>query len=177
MAIATNGGGKIAFAYTKPGLLTDKNYYMRKIYKTRHSQLLLIMAMMLIASSCKTERVLPQKEALKDIAGNWQVIKATRNGTDLTGIVDFSQFRLNFANGNYTMENKLPFLVNQNGSFSLDDPQYPFKITFTPTGAQPVFNLVYISYFKRKKAAEPNFLAPAAPIIVMYMCYNRLINI
>jgi hypothetical protein len=111
---------------------------MRKIYKTRRLQLLLIMTVVLIASSCKTERVLPQKEALKDITGNWQVIKATRNGTDLTGMVDFSQFRLNFTNGNYTMENKLPFLVNQNGSFSLDDPQYPFKITFTATGAQPV---------------------------------------
>jgi hypothetical protein len=111
---------------------------MRKIYKTRHLQLLLIMAVVLIASSCKTEKVLPQKEALKDITGNWQVIKATRNGTDLTSIVDFSQFKLNFANGNYTLQNKLPFLVNQNGSFSLDDPQYPFKITFTATGAQPV---------------------------------------
>ncbi|MDB5110154.1 MAG: hypothetical protein JWR67_1268 [Mucilaginibacter sp.] len=111
---------------------------MRKIYKTTHLQLLLIMAVVLIASSCKTEKVLPQKEALKDITGNWQVIKATRNGTDLTNIVDFSQFKLNFANGNYTLQNKLPFLVNQNGSFSLDDPQYPFKITFTATGAQPV---------------------------------------
>jgi hypothetical protein len=111
---------------------------MRKIYKTTHLQLLLIMAVVLIASSCKTEKVLPQKEALKDITGNWQVIKATRNGTDLTNIVDFSQFKLNFANGNYTLQNKLPFLVNQNGSFSLDDPQYPFKITFTATGGQPV---------------------------------------
>ena len=111
---------------------------MRKIYKTRRSQLLLIMAVVLMASSCKTEKILPQKEALKDITGNWQVIKATRNGTDLTSIVDFSQFRLKFTNGNYTLENKLPFLVDQNGSFSLDDPQYPFKITFTATGAQPV---------------------------------------
>jgi hypothetical protein len=130
---------------------------MRKIYKTRHSQLLLIMAVMLIASSCKTERVLPQKEALKDIAGNWQVIKATRNGTDLTGMVDFSQFRLNFANGNYTMENKLPFLVNQNGSFSLDDPQYPFKITFTPTGAQPVSTLFTYPILNGKRQLSLTF--------------------
>jgi hypothetical protein len=130
---------------------------MRKIYKTMHSQLLLIMAVMLIASSCKTESVLPQKEALKDIAGNWQVIKATRNGTDLTGMVDFSQFRLNFANGNYTLENKLPFLVNQNGSFSLDDPQYPFQITFTATGAQPVSTIFTYPVLNGKRQLSLTF--------------------
>ncbi|MCC8425812.1 DUF5004 domain-containing protein [Mucilaginibacter sp. UR6-11] len=111
---------------------------METNYKIRHLSLLLIMAVVLLASACKTEKVLPQKEALKDISGNWQVIKATRNGTDLTAIVDFSQFRLNFTNGNYTLQNKLPFLVDQNGSFSLDDPQYPYKITFIATGKQPV---------------------------------------
>ena len=130
---------------------------MRKIYKTTHLQLLLIMAVVLIASSCKTEKVLPQKEALKDITGNWQVIKATRNGTDLTNIVDFSQFKLNFANGNYTLENKLPFLVNQNGSFSLDDPQYPFKITFTAPGAQPVSTIFTYPVLNGKRQLSLTF--------------------
>jgi hypothetical protein len=36
------------------------------------------------------------------------------------------------------MLNKLPFLVNDDGKFSLDDPQYPFKITFTANGATAV---------------------------------------
>jgi hypothetical protein len=135
---------------------------MKKIYKTRHSQLLLIMVAVLMATSCKTEKVLPQKEALKDITGNWQVIKATRNGTDLTSIIDFSQFRLKFANGNYALENKLPFLVNQNGSFSLDDPQYPFKITFTATGGQPVSTVFTYPIVNGKRQLSLTF-SPGCP--------------
>lgn len=109
---------------------------MKKIYKAKH--LLLLMLIVLLAASCKTEKVLPQKEALKDISGNWQVIKASRNGTDITGIVDFTQFRVSFEAGAYKLVNKLPFLVNQDGSFALDDPEYPFKITFTAAGGTPV---------------------------------------
>ncbi|AMR32252.1 hypothetical protein A0256_12895 [Mucilaginibacter sp. PAMC 26640] len=91
-----------------------------------------------LAVSCKTEKVLPQQEGVKDIAGNWQVIRATRNGTDLTALADFSKFRINFGTGTYKLENKLPFLVTQDGAFALDDPQYPFKITFTAAGATPI---------------------------------------
>jgi hypothetical protein len=61
---------------------------MKKIYQIK--SLLLVMTIAVLATSCKTEKVLPQKEALKDITGSWQVIKATRNGTDLTSIIDFS---------------------------------------------------------------------------------------
>lgn len=99
---------------------------------------LLMMAVVILAASCKTEKVLPQKEALKDISGNWQVIRATRNGTDLSGLVDFSKFKINFNEGSYKLENKLPFLVATDGTFSLDDPLYPFKITFTANGGQPI---------------------------------------
>lgn len=96
------------------------------------------MTIAVLATSCKTEKVLPQKEALKDITGSWQVIKATRNGTDLTSIIDFSAFKINFASGGYTLVNRLPFLVTQDGAFALDDPEYPYKITFTAAGKTPV---------------------------------------
>jgi hypothetical protein len=93
---------------------------------------------LLLASSCKVENINPVNESVKDISGSWKVIKATRNGADLTGIVDFSQFRVNFNAGAYTLSNNLPFIVSQNGNYSLDNPQYPFRITFTATGGAPV---------------------------------------
>ena len=96
------------------------------------------MAIVLFAASCKTEKVLPKQEALKDINGSWKVIKATRNGTDLSTLVDLSQFRINFDGTGYKLENKLPFIVTQDGTYSLDDPQYPYKITFTAGAEAPV---------------------------------------
>jgi hypothetical protein len=96
---------------------------------------LLIAIAAILMTSCKAEKSFPVKESVKDITGSWQVIRATRNGTDLTGIIDFSKFRVNFKEGAYTIENPLPFLVNADGKFALDDPEYPFKITFTATGA------------------------------------------
>ncbi|OOQ56817.1 DUF5004 domain-containing protein [Mucilaginibacter pedocola] len=109
---------------------------MKKIYQIKALVLALMVAM--LGTACKTEKVLPQKEALKDISGSWQVIKATRNGTELTSIIDFSAFKINFKDGGYTLENKMPFLVEQDGAFALDDPEYPYKITFTASGKTPV---------------------------------------
>lgn len=109
---------------------------MRKKYNIKC--MLLLMMTIVFAASCKTEKVLPQQESLKDISGSWQVIKATRNGTDLAGLVDFGQFRINFEGGSYKLENKLPFIVTKDGAFALDDPEYPYKITFTSAGDTPV---------------------------------------
>ncbi|MFD0763537.1 DUF5004 domain-containing protein [Mucilaginibacter lutimaris] len=108
--------------------------------KNNHTikRILLLLVVVLMAASCKTEKVFPKQEALKDISGSWQVIKATRNGTDLAGLVDFSQFRIQFQNGTYKLIDKLPFIVNKDGAFALDDPMYPFKITFTAAGAEPL---------------------------------------
>jgi hypothetical protein len=111
---------------------------MKYNYKAKRFYLVLMIALIAAVSSCKTEKIVPGSEAPKDIKGNWRVIKATRNGTDLTSIIDFSQFRINFTDKGYTLVNKLPFLVSKDGAFALDDPQYPFKITFTVTGDKPV---------------------------------------
>ncbi len=116
---------------------------MTKIFKLkRHSLLVALVA--LIWTSCKVDKVLPVAESVKDISGSWKVLRASRNGTDLTTLVDFTQFRVKFdATGNYTLVNSLPFVVNKDGKYALDDPNYPFKITFTAAGTPPlgiVFN-------------------------------------
>ncbi len=109
---------------------------MKQILFKRIFILPMLFLCLLFWSACKMEQIAPAHESTKDISGNWQVIKATRNGTDITSLVDFSQFRLNFNTGSYTLVNRLPFLVSQNGTYSLDNPQYPFQITFTPSGAK-----------------------------------------
>lgn len=90
-------------------------------------------------SSCRVEEIAPVTEAPKNISGSWKIIKATRNGTDITTAFDFSQFRLKFDSAdNYTLENRLPFLVNKAGKYKLDDPAYPFKLTMVPEGGEAV---------------------------------------
>ena len=98
---------------------------------------LIIVATVLFAA-CKAEKLAPAQESVKDITGKWKVVKATRNGTDITNLIDFSQFRVSFKEGKYTLDNKLPFLVTANGTYTLDDPQYPFQIKFTGSGSKAV---------------------------------------
>lgn len=93
----------------------------------------------LMLFSCKIEEVSPVGEAPKNISGSWKILKATRNGTDITQAFDFSLFRVKFDSaGNYAITNRVPFLVNTNGTYALDDPAYPFKITFTPQGGTAI---------------------------------------
>ena len=94
---------------------------------------------MLLGVSCKTERISPVAENTKDLTGTWRVVKASRNGSDLFALVDttvvgFNKFTITFKSGAYTLNNPLPFIVTQNGTYSLDNPQYPFSISFNQTG-------------------------------------------
>jgi hypothetical protein len=85
-------------------------------------------------------------EVPKDISGTWKIVQVTRNGTDVTGLMDFSKFRINFKEDNsYTIDNYLPFLVKTNGTWSLDDPQYPFNIVFKESTAEE--SLVHGFYY------------------------------
>ncbi|RYY30386.1 MAG: DUF5004 domain-containing protein [Sphingobacteriaceae bacterium] len=111
---------------------------MKNLYKNSIICFCILLVAILLISSCKTEKIVPNAEALKDVNGSWQVIKAVRNGVDITSLADFTQFKLNFDGSNYTLTNKLPFIVLQNGTYSFDDPQYPFQISLTPTGAKAV---------------------------------------
>ena len=90
--------------------------------------------LILVISSCKRKEILVPEQT-KDIAGEWRITKAVRNGVDITELTDFTQFRIRFTTDlQYTIENPLPFVVTKNGNYALDDPKYPFRITFTPTG-------------------------------------------
>jgi hypothetical protein len=111
---------------------------MRHYHNRPQAILLLLLMLVTGLASCKMEKISPTKESLKDISGNWKIIRATRNGTDLMTLADLTQFRLNFNNGKYTLVNKVPFLVNQDGSYALDDPKYPFQISFTAASGTPV---------------------------------------
>jgi hypothetical protein len=99
----------------------------------------ILIIVVLLFSSCRIEEIAPVAEAPKNVTGSWKVIKATRNGTDITNAFDFTQFRLKFdSTDNYTLINRLPFLVNKNGKYKLDDPAYPFKLTMMPDGGSAV---------------------------------------
>lgn len=115
---------------------------------------LLITAMLSVAS-CKVDKIAPVAESAKDISGSWKIVQATRNGTDITSIVDFTQFRVKFNNaGSYTLLNTLPFVVTADGKYSLDDPSYPFKLTFSPAGGQQTaisFNYPVVSGVRQLK--------------------------
>ena len=95
---------------------------------------IILLQMLLLAAvlfACKPERLAVPAEPVKDIQGSWQVIRATRNGTDLTSRFDFSKFRIHFTDSAYTLENPLPFIVSKNGRWAFDNPNYPFTLSFT----------------------------------------------
>lgn len=83
-------------------------------------------------AACSRESYMVLQEPAKDIKGKWQIIAATRNGTDLINRFDFSAFRINILDSTYVIENQVPFIVNKIGQWRVDDPVYPFAISFTP---------------------------------------------
>ena len=96
--------------------------------------LLALLALALALHSCQKEKVTIPDEPVKDISGSWKIIKATRNGTDLTNRFDFSRFRISFSDSTYSISNPVPFIVARNGSWHFDDGQYPFVMNFRATG-------------------------------------------
>ncbi len=74
-------------------------------------------------------------EQVKDVSGVWQLITVSRNGNDITDAMDFSQFKLHLKkDGNYTIENYLPFVVRHDGKWKVDDVCFPFHLYFTEGG-------------------------------------------
>ena len=113
---------------------------MKKLKKTKITNVLLLVLALLAWTACKTENINPVAEPVKDLTGTWKIVQATRNGTSLLPLVDsayisFSGFSIIFKSGTYTLVNPLPFIVSANGTYSLDNPQYPFVITFKQSGS------------------------------------------
>ncbi|MDU1890375.1 MAG: DUF5004 domain-containing protein [Dysgonomonas sp.] len=87
-----------------------------------------------IISSCdKFDNESPtiNEEGIKDLQGSWKIVKAYRNGVEITNLMDFSKFRLKMnADNTYSIENYLPFLVRDEGTWELNDPYHPFLLSF-----------------------------------------------
>ncbi|WP_346238362.1 DUF5004 domain-containing protein [Niabella insulamsoli] len=92
--------------------------------------------------SCTKETTRAIPEAAKNIAGSWKIVSVSRNGVDITNFFDFTGFNIEFRqDGSYTINNPVPFIVSQNGSWSLDDPTHPLRISFTQANtSQTIIN-------------------------------------
>ena len=91
-------------------------------------------------SSCDTFRdeITPDSysETIKHVDGNWRLFTVSRNGIDITEYMDFSRFHIVLNKDNtYEIKNYLPFIVKGNGTWSVDDPQFPFHLIFREDGA------------------------------------------
>ena len=81
----------------------------------------------------------PEKysEVPKDIDGNWQLVSVLRNGTDITDYMDFKRFHVLLNKDNtYKLNNYLPFIVKNDGTWNVDDPIYPFHLILKEEGSE-----------------------------------------
>jgi hypothetical protein len=70
-------------------------------------------------------------EAEKNLSGTWNLVSVTRNDEDITSDINVSSFKLNLnEDGTYNIENYLPFMVENPGTWSIDNPYYPFQLRF-----------------------------------------------
>ena len=91
-------------------------------------------------SSCDTfeDEMTPDSysETIKHVDGNWRLFTVSRNGIDITKYMDFSRFHIVLNKDNtYEIKNYLPFIVKGNGTWSVDDPQFPCHLIFREDGA------------------------------------------
>ena len=91
-------------------------------------------------SSCDTfeDEMTPDSysETIKHVDGNWRLFTVSRKGIDITKYMDSSRFHIVLNKDNtYEIKNYLPFIVKGNGTWSVDDPQFPFHLIFREDGA------------------------------------------
>lgn len=97
----------------------------------------LLSMLILIIAGCR-KKELEFTEAAKPLNGTWKIVKAVRNGEDMTTLYDFSAFRINFSDSTYTITDPVPFVVNKNGKWHFDDPQYPLELSMQADGSATV---------------------------------------
>ncbi len=85
-------------------------------------------------------------EASKDLSGVWKLKTVTRNNIDITNQMDFTQFTLSLNHdGTYSIQNYIPFIVREDGTWGIDNPDYPFLLTFKESSSSEATN-VELSY-------------------------------
>lgn len=97
-------------------------------------------ALAVTVSSCDTFKdeisAESYSETAKYLDGDWHLSTVFRNGIDITKQMDFSRFHIVLKKDNtYEMKNYLPFIVKNNGTWSVDDPQFPFHLSFKEDGS------------------------------------------
>lgn len=104
---------------------------------------ILICAMLFVAG-CKKEVPATGDESIKDITGSWKIVKLIRNGEDMSQRIDLSKFRIVFnADNTYSLVDKMAFVVDEPGTFRLDDPQYPFGLILKPQSGTESTNVTF----------------------------------
>lgn len=104
----------------------------------------LLMALLLTSCSQFADDTSPYSvpEAVKNVSGVWTLKNVTRNDIDITSDMDFSKFELHITNdGRYHIENYLPFVVEKDGTWTTDDPLYPYQLSFHEDGATSRVNV------------------------------------
>lgn len=119
---------------------------------------LLLLGLVFVASSCQRSGG-PLAEPVKDLSGTWKLSKVLRNSGDITEWLDIANFRIRLQDNNaYTIEgNNIPFVVEGNGQWAVDDPAYPYNLSFTPSGGQTVTAEVGATVIKGQRALNVNF--------------------
>ena len=98
-----------------------------------------MLSLILIACSCNmfedVNSGIGNTEVPLDVSGNWQIVSASRNGSDITYSLAFTRFKLNLnKDGLYSIENYLPFVTKEtSGKWAIDDPIFPFRLFFYNT--------------------------------------------
>lgn len=101
---------------------------------------LCIIFLLFFINSCTKESTKSPSEPDKNIMGTWKISGVMRNGVDITSFFDFTSFSIEFKeNGTYVINNPVPFVVSKNGSWSLDDPMHPLRISFSQSGSAETF--------------------------------------
>ena len=124
---------------------------------------LLLLAVALITGACskfhdKTDYSAIE-ESEKDLSGTWKIFSATRNGQDISKMMDFTKFSLHLnSDGSYSMDNYLPFMVQKSGQWAIDDPRFPFTLSFTESGSStPVSTELYYPVVDGKRRINLTF--------------------
>jgi len=118
----------------------------------------LVLSLILIVCSCNLFEDVNSgsgnKEVHLDVAGNWQIISASRNGSDITSTLAFTRFKLNLnENGMYSIENYLPFVTKKtSGRWAIDDPVFPFRLFFYDTdGSNEIVAILNYQIYEGKR--------------------------
>ncbi|HRH50872.1 MAG TPA: DUF5004 domain-containing protein [Panacibacter sp.] len=90
----------------------------------------LIVTFFSVFSSCKTQKDV-LVEPIKDFTGSWKISKVLRNQEDITQWLNLADFKLELKNDNsFTLTSgSIPFLENTDGTWTVDDPAYPFHLS------------------------------------------------